>query len=268
MNSKFDLYVARPGWAHRIDPRVKLLFVFVAVVSMIMFSNLFLFLVALASMHLLIASAGVPLDRIKWVWKAMLPINFMIPVLWMLFYPEGTPFFQFWILRFTPLGLIRGLGVAARLDTIAFIVFLWLFTTDQTSIIRSLVKLRMPFKWGLVLALGLRYMPSFAGLFTVITEAQQARALDLSRGNAIQKVKSYIPILAAMLISSLRTADQLGDALESRALGLKGVRRTSLYEVHANRRDYLLSAALLLAFCGAIVLRVLGFFVHPLHFVP
>jgi energy-coupling factor transport system permease protein len=263
MSFMFDLYVVRRAWAHGIDPRVKLLFVILGAVTMILFSNIFFMLAALAVVHVLTVSAGVPRDRFAWVWKAMLPINFLIPLLWTVFYPEGEVLFQIWILKFTPLALVRGLGVAARLDTIAFICFLWLFTTDQMSIVRSLVKLGMPFEWGLVLAISLRYLPTFYGLYNVVADAQRARALDLSKGNIIARLKSYLPIMVAMLISALRTADKLGKALESRALGVEGVKRTTLHEISFSSRDYIITAGLVVAFAGAVVLRVLGVFIHP-----
>ena len=265
MSFKFDLYVERPGWAHRVDPRVKLLFVLVGAVSLVLFSNVFFMLAALIAIQLLVASAGVGRDRFAWVWKIMLPVNFLIPLLWTVFYPEGDILFECWIIKFTPLALARGVGIAARLDTIAFICFLWLFTTDQTSIVRSLVKIGLPFEWGLVLAISLRYIPTFYGLYTVVAEAQQARALDLAKGNFFQKLRAYLPILVAMIISALRAADRLARALESRAFGIKGVERTCLRDIRFTRWDYVLAATLLLFFCGMIVLRVLGVFTHPLY---
>ncbi len=265
MSFTFDLYVERPGWAHRIDPRVKLLFVLVGVVTMILFSNLLFMLAALIAIQALIGSAGVPRDRVAWVWKTMLPINFLIPLLWTVFYPEGDVLFQLWMLKFTPMALARGVGVAMRLDTIAFICFLWLFTTSQTAIVRSMVKIGMPFEWGLILAISLRYVPTFYGLYTVVAEAQQARALDLTKGNFFQRLRCYLPILVAMVISALRTADRLARALESRALGVNGVERTYLHDIHFTRQDYVLSVGLFLAFCGMVVLRMMGVFTHPLY---
>jgi energy-coupling factor transport system permease protein len=264
---RFDLYAERPGWAHRVDPRVKLLFVLTGTVTMILFSNVFFMLAALGVVHWLLVSASVPRARLVWVWKAMLPVNVLIPLLWMVFYPEGDALLEWWIVRVTPLALARGVGVAARLDTIAFICFSWLFTTDQASIVRSLVKLGMPFEWGLVLAISLRYIPTFYGLYAVVAEAQQARALDLTQGNFFRKLRSYLPILVAMVINALRTADKLARALESRALGVEEVQRTYLHDIRFTHRDYVLSGVLLLILCGGIVLRVMGVFVHPFYLV-
>jgi energy-coupling factor transport system permease protein len=188
MSFSFDLYVQRRSWLHAVDPRVKLAFVFLGTILMLTFKNLFIMLLSLVITHLLIFSAGVPGYKVKWVWKTMLPINILIPALWVVFYPEGpTVLFQFWFLKVTALSVVRGVSLALRLDAIAFICFTWLFTTGQASLVRSLVKLGLPFEWGLVLAIGLRYIPTFYGLYTVVSEAQQARALDLTRGNLDQR---------------------------------------------------------------------------------
>ncbi len=268
MRTAFDVYVERSSWIHQLDARVKLLFVLLASLALTLFSNLFFMLAALVLVQALIASAHVPRDRLVWVWKAMLPVNLFIPVLWTVFYPEGPVLYELGPVSLTPLALSRGLGVAARLDAIAFIGFLWLFTTDQRSIVRSLVKIGLPFEWGLVLAISLRYLPAFQGLYTLVVEAQQARALDLTSGGFFRRLRARLPILVAVIISALRMADKLARALECRALGLEGVQRTYLHDLQFTRQDYVLLVALLVGFFGLVVLRVLGLFTHPLYVFP
>ena len=275
MSFSFDLYVQRRSWLHAVDPRVKLAFVFLGTILILAFKNLFIMLLALVITHLIIFSAGVPGHKVKWVWKAMLLINILIPTLWVIFYPEGpTVLFQFWFLKVTALSVVRGISLALRLDAIAFICFTWLFTTDQASLVRSLVKLGLPFEWGLVLAIGLRYIPTFYGLYTVVSEAQQARALDLTRGNPstgsgrrfLTRVRSYLPILVAMIISALRTSEQLATAMESRALGLPGVKRTCLRDIRFRPADYAYTALLVVLFSVVLTLRFqFGLGTHPLY---
>jgi len=220
----------------------------------------------------------VPGHKVKWVWRAMLPINILLPILWVIFYPDPnhltpqppnyltTVLFQFWFLKVTALSVLRGVSLALRLDAIAFICFTWLFTTDQASLVRSLVKLGLPFEWGLVLAIGLRYIPTFYGLYTVVSEAQQARALDLSRGNFFTRVRSYLPILVAMLISALRTSEKLARAMESRALGLPGVKRTCQRDIRFRPADYVYTALLVAIFSLLLTLRFqFGLGTHPLY---
>ena len=120
---------------------------------------------------------------------------------------------------------------------------------------RSLVKLGLPYEWGLVLALGLRYIPTFYGLFGVVTDAQQSRGLDLREGGWLARLRAYLPILVAMIISALRTAENLGLALEARALGLPGVRRTAFRQVAFRPVDYAYLAVVLTLFAALAFLR-------------
>ncbi len=267
MSFNFDLYVSRRSWLHRADPRVKLAFVVLGTVALLLFKNLWLMLVALAALHALVFSAGVPRSRVGWVWRAMLPLNVLIPLLWVIFYPEGeVVLVRFWFIRVTAFSVVRGVALALRLDAIAFVWFSWLFTTDQTTLVRSLVRLGLPYEWGLVLALSLRYIPTFYGLFGVVREAQQSRGLDLSAGPWLTRLRAYLPILIAMMISALRTAEKLGMALEARALGVPGVQRTAFREIAFRPLDYVYLAAALALFAGLIWLRWgYGLGAHPFY---
>ena len=255
MSFSADIYVERDSWLHKMDPRIKVIYVGLGIVSILLFKNVFAILLALILNHLLILSARVPKENIAWVWKRMIPINILIPTLFVLFYPEGPVLFEFLFLKFTPLALVRGLALALRLDAIAFVVFMWMFTTDQTKIIRSFVRLGLPYNGGLVLAISLRYIPTFYGLYNTVSEAQQARALDLSKGNFVDRLRQYLPILVAMIISALRTADKLAKAMESRALGFKGAKRSCYRDIHFRPVDYVYLGVLLSVFVGLLYRR-------------
>jgi len=259
-----DLYIPRQSWVHAVDPRVKLLFVAGAILLFLIFNNLFLLLGALLLMHLIHWSARIPYQKIKFVWKTLLPVMLLMCTLWVLFYPTGTPILKIWIIQITPLAIAQGLVLALRIMAMALVVFAWLYTTDQSSLVRSMVKLGLPYEWGLVLALALRYIPTFQGTYSLISEAQQARGLDISTGTGFRRVRAMMPIFVAMIISSLRASDQLAKALESRALGARGVRRTTLRDIHFQPADYLYTAMILVFTAGLLYVRFrYGFGVHP-----
>lgn len=255
MSFSADIYVERESWLHKMDPRIKVIYVALGIVAILLFKSIFVILLALVLTQLLILSARVPRDNLLWVWKRMIPINILIPLLFVLFYPEGPVVVQFWFIKITPLAFVRGLALALRLDAIAFLVFSWMFTTDQTRIVRSFVKLGLPYNGGLVIAISLRYIPTFYGTFSTVAEAQQARALDLGRGSFLQRLRNYVPILVAMIISALRTADKLAKALESRALGYKGAKRTCYRDIAFRSVDYVYLALILVAFLGVLYAR-------------
>jgi energy-coupling factor transport system permease protein len=122
------------------------------------------------------------------------------------------------------------------MGALAFVLFVWLFTTDQTALVRGLVGLGLPYEWGLTLGMALRYLPTMASAFVMISDAQQARGLDLAKRNPLQRARAYIPITVAMLITALRTAEGISYTLESRALGASR-RRTDLHPLRYTTRD-------------------------------
>lgn len=256
MSFSFDLYVERRSWLHRLDARVKLLFVAVASGLLLAYHDLPVMLGALAGAHAILLSAGIPRSRIRWVWRMMLPITILIPILWLLFYDDGGRLLlSFWFVRVTTMDVVRGLAVALRVDALAFVFFIWLFSTDQATLVRSLVRLGLPYEWGLVVAIAFRYLPTFYGVFGTIQDAQQARALDLSKGGPLKRARSYLPILVAMIITALRTTENLSRALEARAFGSR-TRRTCLHDLHARPLDVAVAVGMLVAAAALVWVRV------------
>ena len=250
-----DLYVPGRSWAHAVDPRVKLVFVASFIVLVLVFDNVFFMLSVLALTHIVHWSAGIPARRLAFIWKTLLPVAVLMAVLWTLFYPSGESLIEIWKVRITGLGLVQGAVLGLRLLSMAFVVFAWLYTTDQTSLVLSMVRLRMPYEWGLVLSLALRYIPTFQATYALIADAQAARGLQMA-GGAFARVRRMMPIFIAMIITSLRASEQLARALEARALGAPGVRRTSLRTIAFRPLDYGLSAAILAMSAGLLYLNV------------
>jgi energy-coupling factor transport system permease protein len=264
-----DLYLHRQSWFHRADPRVKLLFVAAWLILLLVFKNVFIMLGALVLLHLLHWSARMPGEKFLFIWKTLLPIGLVMTILWVIFYPTGDPIFQIWFIKVTPLAIAQGSVLGLRIMSMAFVVFAWLYSTDQTSLVRSLVKLKVPYEWGLVLALALRYIPTFQGMYGVISDAQQARGLDYSDTRGYARVQAMMPIFIAMIISSLRASDQLAKSLESRAFGARGIRRTYLHDIHYRATDYFYTLILFLTVVAALYLRIAyNFGVHAIKLLP
>mgnify|MGYP000477656697 CR=1 FL=1 len=230
-------YIHRPSWLHRADPRVKVFFVLAVWGILFVYNTLPASLTAVVVLHGLLFSAGIPLRKVGGIWKAMLPINLSILIVWLLFQPVGDVVWQFGWVRVTVQGLLQGAALALRIDALAFLLFTWLFTTDANALVRGFVRLGMPYPWGLVLTLVLHYIPSFQSQFYAILEAQQARGLRVE-GKGFRRVRALMPVLVALVIQVLRTADQLAWTLEARCFGIKGVQRTFLHETRFRWADY------------------------------
>lgn len=235
-----ELYVERDSWLHRLDPRTKLAFSTTSAVLLALTSNLWLVLAWLVAAHAVLLSARVPWSRIRWVWGVLIPLIVLVPLLWPLFYQEGADaLLEIGPVRIAALSLLRGVVVALRISALAFVWFVLFFTTDQARLVRGLVRLGLPYSWGLTVAVALRYLPAMMQTYTTVSEAQQARGLVLGRGHLVRAARAQLPILIAVLIGALRTADQLALALQARAYNPHR-ERTSYRELSLSALDALL----------------------------
>jgi energy-coupling factor transport system permease protein len=262
-----ELYVERQSRLHRLDPRTKLLFSLVGTLCLLATSNLFLVLGWLALSHALLLGAGVPLRKIGWAWRLMVPLLVLVPLLWPLFYQEGAVLLALGPVQITLLSLLRGVAVALRIAALAFVWFVLLFTTDQARLIRGLVLLGLPYSWGLTAAVALRYLPILQLTYGAVSDAQQARGLELGRGHFLAAARAQLPILVAVLIGALRSSETLALALQARAYTPDRPRSTYL-ELRLSRIDGL--AIVMTLVLGATYLAarlLLGFGAHPLDFV-
>jgi energy-coupling factor transport system permease protein len=195
----------------------------------------------------------------------MLPLTIMVPLLWPIFYQEGaTVLLELGPVRITALSLVRGLAVGLRIDALAFVWFVLLFTTDQARLIRGMVRLGLPYPWGLTVAIALRYLPALQESYVAVSQAQQARGLVLGHGRFPKAARAQLPILIAMLIGALRTADELALALQVRAYNPRRA-RTSYRELRLAPLDVaLLLSAGVFAAAYLFARLALGFGTHPL----
>jgi len=81
-----------------------------------------------------------------------------------------------------------------------------------------LVRLGVPYTWGLTLSLTLRFLPALSDLFNKVREAQAARGW-VAEGGLFRRARDYLPVLVAVVIGTLRMGDQLTLALAARGLG-------------------------------------------------
>jgi energy-coupling factor transport system permease protein len=185
----------------------------------------------------------------------MWPITLLIVLLWPIFYPQGDEvLLQVWRVRITTQGILQGLSTALRVDALAFAFLVLLFSTDQARLVRGLVKLGVPYEWGLTLAIALRYLPTLYGMYTTVSEAQQARGWVVGEGSFVRRVRSYLPILVAVIVTALRLADSLSMALAARGFQ-SGTRRTCLKELELGLVDKVCLLLLALSLIAFLIFR-------------
>jgi energy-coupling factor transport system permease protein len=255
---QFDLYVPRQSWLHQLDPRTKLLLTLAGLILCLLFQEPPVLAGILLGYHLLLLTAGIRWEQLRWLWARMLPLTVMILLLQPFFASAaGEPvIWQVGPLRWTVGGILSAVTFAIRVNGMAFAAAGLLYTTEPTRMVRGLVRLGLPFEWGVTVSLAIRYLPTTYGLYQSIHEAQQVRGWDPGRGNPLRRVRNYLPTLVAVMIAALRMADNLGMALAARGFGApREVPRTTLRDIRLRTADWLVMAGVLLVLTGTLAWR-------------
>ncbi len=251
----FDLYVPSNGWLQRLDPRVKIALVLCGAALFVVFDNVAALLLLLAGVHVLLLTSRVPAGQIGWVWRQLRRVLLVIIVVFPLFSRlPGPVLFELGPLTVTWPGVLAGVATATRVIGMSLLFFVLLFTTRQNELVRGLVRLGLPFEWGLTLSIALRYIPSFSHAIVQIQEAQAARGWQVERGDLLGRLRGVAPVLVALIINVMRTGDTLGMALAARGVG-SGRPRTVWRDIHMGRGDWLALALIVLVFAALLYAR-------------
>ena len=257
-------YYETDSLIHRLDPRVKLAFTVIYIVSLYLGRSVWFFLAAFAFLALVIALTNVPVKFMLRGLKAIL-ILLIISALFNIFLVNGTVIFRFWIFRVTREGLQMAGMLVVRLCLLVTSSSVMTLTTTPNRLTDGLEKalgflkvIRVPVhEIGMMMSIALRFIPILVEEVNKIMKAQMARGADFDSGGLIKKAKAMVPLLVPLFVSAFRRASDLALAMEARCYH-GGDGRTKLHPLKYSREDFLAYLVLLLYFALMLVLgRVL-----------
>jgi len=242
----FDTYIPGASFLHRLDPRAKFWATLLSLVLIFLLPNLLCQVLFILATHIILLAVDIPIGVLGRLWRQMAVLLVLILVLQPFFSPSGQLLVALGPVRLTSGGLLRAVELALRTAGMVFVTCALLFTTPQPALVRAFVKLGLPYTWGLTISLALRFLPAIQDLFRTIRDAQAARGW-VAQGGLLKKFRDYIPILVAVLISTLRMSDQLTLALAAR--GLESTHpRSSWRELQMTGKDWAFLAGVTAAF--------------------
>ena len=138
-------------------------------------------------------------------------------------------------------------------------------TTEPSEFAASLNAIGVNYKIAYSVTLSLRYIPAVQREFHEISQAQQARGVDLSKNVKLSKrVKGMLTILFPLIITSIDKIERIANAMELRSFG-KGRRRTWFRARPFRAMDYIviIGSAALIAVSIALFFVNGGRFFNP-----
>ena len=238
---------------HRLDPRVKFLYVLAMFIVAVIFTQ-FLPLVVLFFLQLpFVFVAGVKREWLRSLRGALFLVtmifafNFVIGYFYHT-YPTGAALLEY------------SLAMALRFLVLVESFSVFFLTTSPDHLSLALEQSRVPYEFTFAFTTAVRFVPVLAEEAQTIMDAQKARGLELERGNFLKRVRNYIPILIPLIVSAIRRSLELAEAMESRAWGATS-KRTNLYTLKMKLGDYVLIVL-------SILLLAIGVYVHLYVSIP
>ncbi|MHB1651605.1 MAG: energy-coupling factor transporter transmembrane component T family protein [Desulfitobacteriaceae bacterium] len=228
-NITLGQYIPRQSPIHQLDPRVKILGWVVLAIVLFMIKTLSGYTLFALALLAGLRISQVPLGYALRGLKPMLPFLLFLWVFQVLFsgtlYPLSTRIVWQW--HFVDIRL-EGIWFSTLLMIRVILLFLsvtWLTLatalvslTDGTESLLSLFKrFKVPAnELAMIGVIAMRFVPTMVDEQEKIMKAQMARGADLDQGNWLKRVKARIPMLIPMFISTMRRAEDMIVAMESR----------------------------------------------------
>lgn len=244
-------YIDRPGPLHSLAGVSKLMLALGVVLgAMIGFDVRYLAAVSLGSLVLWGFSRVRPRDLAVVLWLILV---FMVlnNIGIFLFAPGyGTELFGTrhllldgpWQWDVTAEQLFYQLAVTLKYVAVLPAVLLFVATTRPPEFASSLARIGVPYRIAYAVSLALRYIPDLQREFRTISQAQQARGLDTSRGVGLTtRVRNLASVLMPLLLGTFDRIESVSAAMELRGFG-RGRRRTWLVSTPLRARDLVLIA--------------------------
>lgn len=224
----FGRYIPGDSFVHRLDPRAKLLFVFLFIIVVFLANNPITYGIILAFTLFVILMSRI---KLFFLLNGLKPVLFLMVftfLLHVLFTREGDVILDLGFMNIYEEGLRQGIFISIRFLVLVFITSVLTLTTSPISItdgietlLNPLKKLKLPVhELALMMSIALRFIPTLMDETDKIMKAQMARGSDLSAGPFMDRMKAIVPLLVPLFVSAFKRAEDLATAMEVR--GYKG----------------------------------------------
>jgi energy-coupling factor transport system permease protein len=228
-------YINRASPIHSLTGATKfIIFLLWSILVMVSFHTILLIIAAVIGIVLFNVSK-IRYSDISFIIKLMSVFLILNLITIYLFSPEeGVMIYQTRNVIFQGIGrytltweqLFYEFNILLKYITIVPPAILLIVTTHPTEFASSLNRIGVPYTASYAVSLTLRYIPDVQRDFEAISQAQQARGLELSRKASFKnRLKRVVPLILPLIFSSLNRIDIISCAMELRGFG-KNSRRS------------------------------------------
>lgn len=249
---------------HRLDPRVKLFWTLMYIIGLFVAGNVAGYILSTIFLVVAIVLSKVPFKRLLGGLKAILFVLIFSGAFTLLFTEGEHIIGSWWIFTISVEGIIKAVEMIYRLLLLLIGSSIMTLTTTPTDIADGLEKAFSPLnkikvpvhEIAMMISIAFRFIPILMEETDKIMKAQKARGADFETGGIIKKAKGMIPLLIPLLISAIKRAMDLANAMEARCYR-GGEGRTKMKPLKYKKTDYVAYAVIFAVFVMLIVSNIL-----------
>ncbi len=218
----FGRYIPGDSFVHKLDPRSKLIFVFMFIAIVFLANNAVTYGLLLAFTLLTVFVSKI---RLYFLLNGLKPILFLLVFTFLLhifFTREGDLLWKWQFIEVYEEGLRQGIFISLRFLVLVLMTSILTLTTSPISITDGMEVLLNPFKrlklpvheLALMMSISLRFIPTLMDETDKIMKAQMARGSDITSGSIKERIKAVVPLLIPLFVSAFKRAEDLAVAME------------------------------------------------------
>ena len=240
---------------HGLDPRLKIIGTFLYIISLFLVRDIFGYAVAGIFLAVLIVLSHVPFEFMVRGLKGILVLLIFTGVV-NVFLTPGEVLISVWKFNIT-----REVGSRMVIRLIFLVIGSSVMTLTTTPnrltdglerVLKPLKRFKLPVhEVAMIMSIALGFIPILIEELDKIMKAQSARGADFESKKLSARIKSMVPILVPLFVSSFRRAGDLATAMEARCYH-GGEGRTKLKPLRYRRADYIAYLVLIL-YLGIII---------------
>lgn len=209
---------------HRLDSTVKLLLLFILIISVITadsligYGILIVFIVLIAALsRISVRSALGSAGRLICFFAVIFLMN-------LCFFSEENAWVSFWIFTPSYTGMMQGIKVVFRVFIILVLGNILNVTTAPVAVTGAIENILFPLRvfriptrqLSLILSVAIQFIPTLFEETDMIRKAQLSRGARFDSRRLLDKAKAVVPLVVPIFIAAFRRADELSLAMEAR----------------------------------------------------
>ncbi len=266
----FGQYYPTDSFVHRLDPRLKLIFLIVYIVMLFVANSFYGLALGAILIIVTVFASGVPFRSVLRSVRGLLILLIFTSLLNVFFHGGENLLVKWGAIEIYLEGVMFAVFLMLRLVFLVMASAVLTLTTTPVSLTDGLESLLYPLTFikfpvhvfALIMSIALRFIPTLIDETNRIINAQKARGADFESGNIFKRVKAVVPILIPLLISAFRRAEELGDAMDARCYS-SAKKRTKYKKLRFGWRDGIAALVAAALIAGIILLNIYAVDICP-----